>query len=1285
LNANGQVYLINPNGVLFGKGAEVDVGGLVASTLSLSGTPGKATTSFIGTGTGNVVNEGTLDAAPGGTIALLGNHVSNTGVIRAQLGSVVLGAGSVATLTFHGLRLVSMQIDQSVLDNVAANGGLIQADGGQVLMTAGAQKSLLASVVNNTGIIEARTLENHDGFIKLSGGMAAGTVNFAGTLDASAPDGGRGGVIETSAAHVEISNDAIVTTAAGMGLSGTWLIDPVDFTIAASGGDITGATLSNELGSSNIAIQSSSGTHGGTAGNLNVNDAVTWSSHLLTLTATNDVNINAVMTASNTASLDLEPGSGNVNVGISPTGTFLGQVNFFQADGTTPRGGSGFLTIAGLPYTVITTLGADGSVTGTDLQGINGASGGNFALGANIDAAATATFVQGFTPIAGFSGNFNGLGHTISALTLSPAPFTNNVGLFGQTNLNSTIRNVGLINENVTACSSCNSTGGLVGFNYGSITNSFTTGTLTQGHYGQSSGGLVGRNYGSINRSHSSMSITGGDYGTNFGGLVGLDTGPISNSYASGNVTINARDSAQYVGGLVGHIVGTSALIINSYATGAVNVIGYGQQVGGLLGYNDGGTVSNSYATGAVAGNTYVGGLIGQILGRTDNFGNVNNSYATGSVTGSQRVGGLVGGSYGYLNTNNSANISNSYSTGSVTLTGPGPVGGLIGSETPSTGTNSAVTTNSFWDVTKSGQSTSAGGTGLTTAQMEDPANFTSATTANGNVNPGWDFAATWVMYSGHTNPLLQVFMTPLTVITTVAQTYDGAAFAPTISNLDYSIAPDFSHLFGTLTVTGTAVGAIHAGTYSFTPGGLYSDQQGYIIAPFVTGTLTIDPAPITVSNTMVGTKVYDGTTAATLTGGTLVGLIGNDTVTLAQTGAFASKNVGSHIAVSATDSLSGPDAGDYTLVEPIGLTGSITPAMLTVSGTLVGSKVYDGTALAPLSSGTLVGVVSGDTVTLAQTGTFASKNVGSHIAVSATDSLSGADAGDYTLIEPAGLAGSITPAMLTVSGTLVGSRVYDGTTVAPLSGGTLVGVVSGDTVTLTQAGTFASKNAGTGIPVSATDSLRGADAQDYTLLEPTGLIGNITPAMLTVTGTEVGSKVYNGTNAAPLVDGTLVGVVSGDAVTLNQSGTFASTSAGTGIAVTATDSLAGADASDYRIVEPTGLSGTILPAPVKPGGSGSAGGANSVDLIAENARTQIVENFLYPQFGATPQVINAASTIALLPAVAEDADVGAGGDASGTHQAIAVNVSMKIGATGTLKIENGGLRLPGNLTVEKQ
>lgn len=99
LNANGQIYLINSAGILFGKGSQVDVNGLVASTLDLKDPSlNGSSRSFSGNGSGSIVNEGTINAADGGYVALLGNHVSNQGVITAQLGTVALGAGSAITL-----------------------------------------------------------------------------------------------------------------------------------------------------------------------------------------------------------------------------------------------------------------------------------------------------------------------------------------------------------------------------------------------------------------------------------------------------------------------------------------------------------------------------------------------------------------------------------------------------------------------------------------------------------------------------------------------------------------------------------------------------------------------------------------------------------------------------------------------------------------------------------------------------------------------------------------------------------------------------------------------------------------------------------------------------------------------------------------------------------------------------------------------------------------------------------------------------------------------------------
>ncbi|MDN2705636.1 YDG domain-containing protein, partial [Janthinobacterium sp. SUN100] len=206
LNANGQVYLINPNGVLFGAGSQVNVGGLVASTLDISdaGLNGAARR-FSGTGTGSIINQGTINAAQGGYVAFVGNTVSNPGSINVEAGTVALGAGSDVTLSFSGDSLVNLQVNQSTLNNLAENGGLIKADGGAVWLSAGARNAVLASVINNTGIVQARSVRNVNGSIVLEAG-GAGTAANGGTLDASGSgEGLSGGTVKVLGGTVRLA------------------------------------------------------------------------------------------------------------------------------------------------------------------------------------------------------------------------------------------------------------------------------------------------------------------------------------------------------------------------------------------------------------------------------------------------------------------------------------------------------------------------------------------------------------------------------------------------------------------------------------------------------------------------------------------------------------------------------------------------------------------------------------------------------------------------------------------------------------------------------------------------------------------------------------------------------------------------------------------------------------------------------------------------------------------------------------------------------------------------
>ena len=663
LSSNGQVFLLNPSGIIFGRTARVDVGGLVASSLNMLDSDflaGKYT--FTGnSSSGALLNQGVIKARDGGVVALLAPKVTNEGSVTANSGSILLAAGNKVSLDFTGDGLISFTVDQGAVDALVENKGFIKADGGVVVMTARAADVLRMATATNSGVIEARTIQNKAGRILLLSDMQNGQTTVSGTLDASAPDGGNGGFIETSGGRVMISDGTIVTTLAPQGKSGRWLIDPTNFTISSGSASQTvsgigAATLETALGGGDVTIATSNTANGTDLGDINVNADVTWSVNMLTLTAHHDININAVMKANN-ASLVLNYGwnglgegaetygaSGNLNMGFNPDGTFKGRVDFFKAGGVIPRSGTGFLTINNHGYTVITDLGLEGSLTGKDLQGINSGLGGYYALGSNIDASQTASWNsdKGFMPIGSsgspFTGAFDGLGHIIDKLTIN-RPDLADVGLFG--NAEGTIRNVGLVDASITGK---NYVGGLVGRNFGDITNSYATGSVTGGGY--EVGGLVGLNYGgTITSSYAKGSVVGNE--GDVGGLVGYNFGDITSSYATGSVNGNGDD----VGGLVGFNYGGT--ITSSYATGSV--VGNGDYCGGLAGYNHG-TITNSYATGSVEGNgNYVGGLAGY------NDGSIDNSHASGEVTGWGIVGGLVGYNH------KGGTITSSYASGNVT------------------------------------------------------------------------------------------------------------------------------------------------------------------------------------------------------------------------------------------------------------------------------------------------------------------------------------------------------------------------------------------------------------------------------------------------------------------------------------------------------------------------------------------------------------------------------------------------------------------------------------------
>ena len=219
-----------------------------------------------------------------------------------------------------------------------------------------------------------------------------------------------------------------------------------------------------------------------------------------------------------------------------------------------------------------------------------------------------------WSPIALFSGIFEGNGYTISKLRINK-PNASNLGFFSSITSGAKINNIGLLDIDIQGDSRV---GGLAGENYGRITNSYATGAVTGND--NEVGGLVGVNVGDITNSYAAGTVTGND--NEVGGLVGFNDfgGRITNSYTTGAVTGNGR-----IGGLAGVNGGS---VTNSYATGAVT--GTGDNVGGLVGVNSG-SVTNSYATGAVTG---TGDNVGGLVGFNDFGGSVTNSYWNTQTSG---------------------------------------------------------------------------------------------------------------------------------------------------------------------------------------------------------------------------------------------------------------------------------------------------------------------------------------------------------------------------------------------------------------------------------------------------------------------------------------------------------------------------------------------------------------------------------------------------------------------------------------------------------------------------
>ncbi|QDQ24985.1 filamentous hemagglutinin N-terminal domain-containing protein [Chitinimonas arctica] len=224
LQANGRVFLVNPNGVYFGANARVDVGALLATSYAIRNEDFLAGRyRFLAAGqAGQVRNDGRLRAADGGFVALAGSRVANHGLVEARLGSVLLASGQALELDLAGDGLIGYVLDPAVAGSLVGvdNAGSILADGGRVVLAASAARAVAGSAVNHSGLIRAAGVAERNGVIELL--AQDGEVNVSGAVHADSAQGS-GGRVALYGRQVGVAGSAALS-ADGRDGGGTLLI-----------------------------------------------------------------------------------------------------------------------------------------------------------------------------------------------------------------------------------------------------------------------------------------------------------------------------------------------------------------------------------------------------------------------------------------------------------------------------------------------------------------------------------------------------------------------------------------------------------------------------------------------------------------------------------------------------------------------------------------------------------------------------------------------------------------------------------------------------------------------------------------------------------------------------------------------------------------------------------------------------------------------------------------------------------------------------------------------------
>ncbi|HUB84335.1 MAG TPA: filamentous hemagglutinin N-terminal domain-containing protein, partial [Rhizomicrobium sp.] len=454
--ANGNIWLLNANGILFGKGSQINVGSILATTSELSDADFAAgNNNFTASPNPNasVINQGTITASRGGSVVLSAPSVSNDGMIQADLGTVVLGGAQAFTVDMTGDNLLRYEIAAPVTQTptdgqgkpalaLVSNNGTIAANGGHVVMTARAAQNVEDNVINNTGMVEATTVSVHNGEVDIDVGPD-GTANVGGTLDASGSGSGQtGGTVTVTGGTVDVASGANInvsgnagggTVLIGGGPHGTGTLAHAQRTVIGAGSTIDADATGNGNGGNvtvwsdgttqfDGAITSRGGALGGNGGQIE--------------TSGDNLGVGANATVNTSAPLGLtgdwllDPTNINITSGTVGEGVSIGNTG----NNITITNSS---IVSALNSSNV-TLEATSNINVSTNASINWSSGsalsllsdGNISIRSNIqsDGTGALNIIAGWDGTTGVSGNYTGTQPVNVAAIIAGVAYGNNCG-----------------------------------------------------------------------------------------------------------------------------------------------------------------------------------------------------------------------------------------------------------------------------------------------------------------------------------------------------------------------------------------------------------------------------------------------------------------------------------------------------------------------------------------------------------------------------------------------------------------------------------------------------------------------------------------------------------------------------------------------------------------------------------------------------------------------------------------------------------------------------------------